>query len=176
MDLDSFLNSLYVLVDDWWKADRCSKRRGGPGRPTLLSDTEVLTLAILAQWPRFRSERDFWRFADAHLRPYFPSLLSQSRLNRHIRELEPELRALQRGTGDRHRSRDDQRHKQLATLRVSPSCSFFCLRGSVPGTAKTRLTACFTGRGASSAVQDPPGLPKLSFDRIRRGGTAALLV
>jgi hypothetical protein len=25
-----------------------------------------------AQWPRLRSERDFWRFAWAHLRPYFP--------------------------------------------------------------------------------------------------------
>jgi hypothetical protein len=67
-----------------------------PGRPALLSDQEVLTLAILAQWPRFRSERDFWRFAWAHLRPYFPMLCSQGQLNRRIRALEPELRLLQR--------------------------------------------------------------------------------
>jgi hypothetical protein len=49
MDLDSFLVSLYVLVvDDWWKLNRYS----GPsktGRPALLTDPEVLTLAILAQ-------------------------------------------------------------------------------------------------------------------------------
>jgi hypothetical protein len=32
----------------------------------------VLALAVLSQWPRFRSERDFWRFADANLRDYFP--------------------------------------------------------------------------------------------------------
>ncbi len=32
----------------------------------------------------------------AHLRPYFPSPCSQSQLNRRIRALEPELRALQR--------------------------------------------------------------------------------
>jgi hypothetical protein len=32
----------------------------------LLSDAEVLTLAILAQWSRWRSERDFFRFADTH--------------------------------------------------------------------------------------------------------------
>ena len=51
-----------------------------PGRPALLSESEVLTLAILAQWPRFRSERDFWRFAHAHLRSYFPTLCSQSQL------------------------------------------------------------------------------------------------
>jgi hypothetical protein len=94
MDLDSFLVSLYVLVDDWWQAihGRVPRR---PGRPALLSDPEVITLAILAQWPRFRSERDFWRFAWAHLRPYFPNLCSQSQLNRRIRALAPEMRELQ---------------------------------------------------------------------------------
>src|ERR687889_577842 len=96
MDLDSFLVSLYALVDDWWKLDHASEQPSKTGRPALLSDPEVLTLAILAQWPRFRSERDFWRFAWAHLRSYFPTLLSQSQLNRRIRALEPELRALQR--------------------------------------------------------------------------------
>lgn len=95
MDLDSFLVSLYVQVDDWWRADRGRIPRR-PGRPALLSDPEVLTLAILAQWPRFRSERDFWRFASSHLRPYFPRLCSQGQLNRRVRALEPEMRALQR--------------------------------------------------------------------------------
>ena len=94
MDLDSFLVSLYVLVDDWWQEHHPSSARK-PGRPPLLSDPEVITLAILAQWPRFRSERDFWRFAWAHLRSYFPSLCSQSQLNRRIRALEPEMRELQ---------------------------------------------------------------------------------
>jgi hypothetical protein len=97
MDLDSFLVSLYVLVDDWWHEHHPSSvRKRKPGRPALLSDPEVITLAVLAQWPRFRSERDFWRFADAHLRAYFPNLCSQSQLNRRVRALEPEVRALQR--------------------------------------------------------------------------------
>ena len=95
MDLDSFLVSLYVLVDDWWKLDR-PVQPPKPGRPALLSDPEVITLAILAQWPRFRSERDFWRFARAHLRPYFPKLCSQSQLNRRVRSVEPDLRDFQR--------------------------------------------------------------------------------
>jgi hypothetical protein len=94
MDLDSFLVSLYVLIDDWWKLDRSSKPPK-IGRPSLLTDSEVITLAILAQWPRFRSERDFWRFASSHLRSYFPTLCSQSQFNRRVRALEPELRALQ---------------------------------------------------------------------------------
>jgi hypothetical protein len=94
LDLDSFLVSLYVLVDDWWKLQRSSKPPKS-GRPALLSDPEVITLAILAQWPPFHSERDFWRFASSHLRSYFPTLCSQSQLNRRIRALEPEMRLLQ---------------------------------------------------------------------------------
>ncbi len=95
MDLDSFLVSLYVSVDDWWRARHDASAPRRPGRPALLADPEVLTLAILAQWPRFRGERDFWRFADAHLRCYFPKLCTQGQFNRRVRALEPELRALQ---------------------------------------------------------------------------------
>jgi len=97
MDLDSFLVSLYVLVDDWWQERHPSTTtRKKPGRPALLSDPEVITLAILAQWPRFRSERDFWRFASSHLRAYFPNLCTQGQFNRRVRALEPEVRVLQR--------------------------------------------------------------------------------
>ena len=97
MNLDSFLVSLYVLVDDWWQERHpSSARKRKPGRPALLTDPEVITLAILAQWPRFRSERDFWRFASAHLRAYFPNLCTQSQFNRRVRALELELRVLQR--------------------------------------------------------------------------------
>ena len=96
MDLDSFLVSLYVLVDDWWRERHPPSVPNKPGRPALLCESEVLTLAILSQWPRFRSERDFWRFASSHLRPYFPMLCTQGQLNRRIRALQPELRLLQR--------------------------------------------------------------------------------
>jgi hypothetical protein len=61
----------------------------------LLSQSEVLTLAVLAQWPRWRSERDFFLFAETHLREHFPNLLSHGQLNRRIRALEPELKAFQ---------------------------------------------------------------------------------
>jgi hypothetical protein len=48
VDLDSFLVSLYVLIDDWWDERHLPTARK-PGHPTLLSESEVLTLAILAQ-------------------------------------------------------------------------------------------------------------------------------
>lgn len=53
------------------------------------------TLAVLAPWPRFRSERDFWRFAQDHLRDYFPTLPSQSQFNRRMRSLQGQMSALQ---------------------------------------------------------------------------------
>src|SRR5215207_7500529 len=84
MDLETLLVYLYVVVDEWWQRE-CIPLVSKPGRPPLLSDVEVLTLAILAQWPRWRSERDCFRFADTHLREYFPNLLSDSQLNRRIR-------------------------------------------------------------------------------------------
>jgi hypothetical protein len=59
MDLDSFLVSLYVLVDDWWRERHPPSVRNKRGRLALLCESKVLTLAILSQWPRFRSERDF---------------------------------------------------------------------------------------------------------------------
>lgn len=99
MDLETFLVSLYAMVDEWWKRLHPRPLRR-TGRPPSLSEVEVLTLAILAQWPRWRSERDFWRFADLYLRGYFPNLLSQSQLNRRIRALEPEVRALQRNLAE----------------------------------------------------------------------------
>jgi Transposase DDE domain len=96
LDLDSFLVSLCVLIDDWWRERHPPSLPNKPGRPVLLCESEVLTLAILSQWPRFRSGRDSWRFASSHLRPYFPTLCTQGQLNRRIRALHPELRELQR--------------------------------------------------------------------------------
>jgi len=94
VELETMLVSLFVLVDDWWESVHPPSARK-PGRPPSLSDPEVLTLAILAPWLRWRSEWDFFRFADAHLRGYFPNLLSHGQLNRRIRALEPELKAFQ---------------------------------------------------------------------------------
>ena len=59
MCFEAFLTHLFVLVDDWISGARPLEAKRRPGRPLLLSDGEMLTLAILSQWPRFRSERDF---------------------------------------------------------------------------------------------------------------------
>jgi hypothetical protein len=135
MDLDSFLVSLYVLTEDWWKFTH-SQDNPKVGRPSLISEAEILTLAILAQWPRFRSERDFFRFAQAHLRGYFPTLPSQSQFNRRARALEGEMRLLQ---------------LHLADLLAEQSASYHVLDTTlIP--AVVRVRACRNGLFAGQAT------------------------
>lgn len=82
LDLDTFVTTLYVLVDDTVKLAPPPLK---PGPLANLSQSEVLTLALLAQWKRFPSERSFARFAEQHLRAAFPLLPDRTQLNRLIR-------------------------------------------------------------------------------------------
>jgi hypothetical protein len=84
LDLDTVVTWLYVLVDDYCK--RLPSEPGHPGRGASLCRSEVITLAILAQWARFFNERDFYRYADRHLRSAFPQLPHRAQLNRLIRQ------------------------------------------------------------------------------------------
>ena len=82
VDVDTFLTALYVMVDDFCHSHLPKKR---PGPEPSLSESEVITLAIFAQWSRFASERDFYRYATGHLRGAFPTLPDRSQFNRLVR-------------------------------------------------------------------------------------------
>jgi hypothetical protein len=82
-DVDTFLTALYVIVDDLCQFHRTERSRPGPD-PSLC-DSEVISLAIFARWSRFASERDFYRYAEAHLRGAFPTLPDRSQFNRLVR-------------------------------------------------------------------------------------------
>jgi hypothetical protein len=96
IDLDTFLITVYCLVDDLYRARLAPHKPHRPGQRPELSDSEALTLLLLAQWQQDRSERAFLRYAVAHLRPYFPRLLSQSAFNRRARDLAGAVTALGR--------------------------------------------------------------------------------
>jgi hypothetical protein len=81
MDLDTFLTTLYVMIDDFCQsAGFAEKQRPGPAAS--LSCSEVLTLAVFGQWARFPSERAFYRYAASHLRAAFPTLPEREQFNR----------------------------------------------------------------------------------------------
>ena len=83
VDVDTFLTALYVMVDDLRQSHRTV--RGRPGPDASLCQSEVITLSIFARWSRFTSERDFYRYAEAHLRGAFPTLPDRSQFNRLVR-------------------------------------------------------------------------------------------
>lgn len=84
MDIELFLTSLYVLVDDFLECYSLPFTRGPAWQ---LSASEAITLLLFGQWAHFRSERDFYRFADEQLRDAFPNLPAREQLNRQWRAL-----------------------------------------------------------------------------------------
>jgi hypothetical protein len=83
VDADTFLTTLYVMVDDFCKASLPAESHCGP--LATLSRSEVVTLAIFGQWQGFGSERGFYRYTQRHLRAAFPQLPTRAQFNRQMR-------------------------------------------------------------------------------------------
>ena len=83
VDVDTFLTTLYVMVDDFCHSHVPAPKKPGP--QSSLCASEVITLAIFARWGRFSSERDFYRYARSCLCDAFPTLPDRSQFNRLVR-------------------------------------------------------------------------------------------
>jgi len=88
IDIDLFITAVFVLVDDFFKGDPLPPQ---PGPDCKLTASEAITLLLFSQWSRFRSERDFYRFAYKKLRSAFPNLPSRPQLNRQWRALHDQV-------------------------------------------------------------------------------------
>ena len=102
MDLDTFFTTLYVLIDDWYKREMRDrmKRHAGPTLKT--SDSDVLTIAIAAQWTvgvPWQSERAIARYFLQHGRSWFPRMLKRSQFNKRLRHLWAAFVCLQQELG-----------------------------------------------------------------------------
>jgi hypothetical protein len=93
MDTDTFVTTVYVVVDDLCRVrpDELQPNRRGP-KP-VLSESEVITLALLSQWHGRGSERAFLLFADRNWSSYFP-LIGQSGFNKRVRALHSRIAGL----------------------------------------------------------------------------------
>jgi hypothetical protein len=101
IDLDTFLTAAYTVVDDLYRERLAAALRHRPGPTPTLSDSEVLTLAICAEWGPWDSERGFRRFARRRLRHLFPRLVDRSEFNRRRRSLYPAPAAIRRAVAER---------------------------------------------------------------------------
>jgi Transposase DDE domain len=82
-DLDTLLTALYCFLDDHVIGPRRI------GRPPLLTDAELLCLAIAQVLLGFPSERHWIRYARKNLRHLFPYLPDQSGFNKRLRSAGP---------------------------------------------------------------------------------------
>jgi hypothetical protein len=82
VDVDTFLTTLYVMVDDFCELSLPLEPHPGP--QAALTRSEVVTLAIFGQWQGFGSERGFYRYAQRHLRTAFPTLPTREQFNRQV--------------------------------------------------------------------------------------------
>lgn len=90
LDLETFLTALYVIVDDVYQTHIRPQMPVCGGPSALMSDREVLCLGLAAQWRSgvpWKSERGIMRDVRKHLRPLFPTLLTQSAFHRRLRRL-----------------------------------------------------------------------------------------
>lgn len=83
LDLDTFLTTLYVMTDDFCKENMIIASRPGP--QASLEPGEVITLELFGQFWWFRSEREFYRYAQKNLKRAFPNLPDRAQFNRLVR-------------------------------------------------------------------------------------------
>jgi hypothetical protein len=87
IDVDTFLTTIYTKIDDWYQQEIAAHKPLRPGPAVTLSDSEVLTLAILREWLGGRSEARFLALVRRQWQDYLPHLLCQSSFNRRVRDL-----------------------------------------------------------------------------------------
>lgn len=87
MPTETFLTTLYTIVDDWYQAHAPRLLAGKAGAKPLFSDSEVMTLSLAQHWLGVEEERQFLRSVRNNHLPLFPRLLTQSQFNRRARGL-----------------------------------------------------------------------------------------
>jgi hypothetical protein len=105
MDLDTFLTTLYVMIDDLCKSELPVEPKH-PGPQASLSRSEVITLALFGQWTQFPSERAFYRYVVHHFREAFPRLPDRSQFNRLERQYRDAITAFALHVGVQMQAQD----------------------------------------------------------------------
>jgi hypothetical protein len=87
-DLNTLLTALYVKIDDEIGQVRCS------GRPPLLSDSELVCLAVAQALLGFHSEARWLRYARKHLTGMFPHLPQRPGYHKRLKAALPLLKRM----------------------------------------------------------------------------------
>lgn len=96
IDFESLLVIIFVLVDDWYRQEGEILKGKLPGAKPEMSDSEILTLALIMDYLPFPGETQFIGFIRANYGRWFPQLLDRSQFNRRLRKLGGMLEMLRR--------------------------------------------------------------------------------
>lgn len=106
IDFESLLVIVFVLVDDWYKSSKKSLKSKSPGVKPEMSNSEIMTLALMMDYLPFPVLSQYLGFIRANYGKWFPNLLERSQFNRRLRKLGAEIEILRRmwvqqlGSGD----------------------------------------------------------------------------
>ena len=87
MPTETFLTTLYTIVDDWYQGHAPRLLAGKAGAKPQSADSEVMTLSLAQHWLGVEGEREFLRSVRNNFLPLFPRLLTQGQFNRRARGL-----------------------------------------------------------------------------------------
>ena len=122
-DLDTLLIALYVELTDRIIPARPGGQRRGPGRPAVVSDAELVCLAVAQVLLRYNDEHHWLRAAPSRVGHLFPRLLSQPAYNRRLRAVADLMDAALRWLAD--------------TLRPPPNCCGCWMAPGLCGRSRT---------------------------------------
>jgi hypothetical protein len=101
MELETLILTVYVWIDDWCKQQGIGERKRR-GRPSRMSESEILTLGVVGQWRigvPWNSERGMVRYMQRYGRGWFPQMLQVSAFNYRFRQLWGQFVAMQQELG-----------------------------------------------------------------------------
>jgi transposase len=93
-DVETFLITVYVAVDDAYQSHLAPLRCGKPGRPPVFADSEALTVTLAQQLLGIDSERVWLALLRRNWGYLFPHLPTTPEFNRRVRHLMGMLRRL----------------------------------------------------------------------------------
>ena len=96
IDFESLLVIIFVLVDDWYRQEGEILKGKLAGAKPEMSDSEILTLALIMDYLPFPGETQYIGFIRANYGRWFPQLLDRSQFNRRLRKLGGMLEMLRR--------------------------------------------------------------------------------
>jgi hypothetical protein len=83
LNLATVIVTLYTYIDDYCKQNTSIK----PGPSSKMTDSEIITLAMICELSGKTSEYGHIRFAKKWLRDYFPNIIDRSRYHRRLESL-----------------------------------------------------------------------------------------